>query len=262
MGAQTRHSLDHARELLAGHRGLTHDFAANLFAAALALSGSKALRQALCDSSSEPTRRSSLADQAFASLSTDARKLVGELVVMKWSHPDDLQAALEDLAVRVCAVAGADSDIVGELLAVSSMVHSDAELELALGSKRASGVAKASLVTSLVSGKVSAPTVAIVSHLVRDPRGRRIGAMLQTAAEVVADQSGKGLALVTVARPLSSTQRSSIERLLEGRYGRGHYVAQVVNPGVVGGAKIRVGNDVIDGSIQTRLLDLRTKLAG
>jgi len=117
-------------------------------------------------------------------------------------------------------------------------------------------------VVSLVSGKVSDPTVAIVSHLVRDPRGRRIGAMLQTAAEVVADQSGRGLALVTVARPLSSTQRSSIEQLLEARYGRGHYVAQVINPDVVGGAKIRVGNDVIDGSIQTRLLDLRTKLAG
>jgi F-type H+-transporting ATPase subunit delta len=86
--------------------------------------------------------------------------------------------------------------------------------------------------------------------------------MLKTAAEVVADQAGKGLALVTVARPLSSAQRSSIERLLEARYGTGHYVAEVVNADVVGGAKIRVGNDVIDGSIQTRLLDLRTKLAG
>jgi F-type H+-transporting ATPase subunit delta len=38
-------------------------------------------------------------------------------------------------------------------------------------------------------------------------------------------------------------------------------LAEVHNPDVIGGLKIRVGNDVIDGSIQTRLQDLRTQLA-
>jgi len=262
MGAQTRHSLETAKQMLAGHSGMTHDLAANLFAAALGLSGSKALRQALCDSSSEPSRRQGLAAQAFASLSTDAKKLVGQLVLLTWSHPDDLQAALEDLGIRICAHAGAGDDIVGELLSVSTLVHSDPELELALGSKRASGAAKASLVGALISSKVSEGTLAIVTHLVHDPRGRRIGAMLKSAAEIVADQSQMGLAIVTVAKPLSAQQRSSIEALLRKKYGREHYVAHVINPDVVGGAKIRVADDVIDGSIQTRLTDLRTKLAG
>ena len=262
MGAQTRHSLEIARQTLAGRSGMTEDLAANLFAAALGLSSSKALRQALCDSSSQPARRQGLAAQAFASLSTDAKKVIGELVVLTWSHPDDLQAALEDLGIRIAAHAGAGEDIVGELLAVSTLVHSDPDLELALGSKRASGVAKASLVGALISKKVSAPTLAIVTHLLQDPRGRRIGAMLKAAAERVADQAGMGLAIVTVAKPLKPQQRSAIEALLRKKYGREHYVAHVINPDVVGGAKIRVADDVIDGSIQTRLMDLRTKLAG
>jgi F-type H+-transporting ATPase subunit delta len=262
MGAQTRQSLDQAKELLVGHSGMTEDLGANLFAAALGLSGSKALRVALTDSSSEPSRRIGLAASAFASLSTDAKTLLGKLVVMKWSNPDDLQAALEDLAIRVFSSTAESSAGVGELLAISTLVHSDPELELALGSKRASGPAKASLIGSLVQGKVSQPTAAIVAHLVQDPRGRRIGQMLTTAAETVADQSGQGLAIVTVAKKLSAPQRASIEALLRSRYGRDHYVAEVINPEVVGGAKIRVGNDVIDGTIQTRLLDLRTKLAG
>jgi len=262
MGAQTRHSLEAAQQMLAGHSGMTQEFATNLFAAALALSGSKALRHALCDSSTEPARRQGLAGKAFASLSTDATKLIGQLVTLRWSNPDDLQATLEDLAVRVCAHAGKDSDVVGELLAVSTLVHSDPELELALGSKRASGAAKASLLSSLVGGKVSQATHAIVSHLVQDPRGRRIGAMLTSAAKIVADHAGMGLAVVTVAKPLKAPQRASIEALLRKKYAQEHYVAEVINPDVVGGAKIRVGDDVIDGSIQTRLLDLRTKLAG
>jgi len=262
MGAQTRRSLGQAKLVLAGHQAMSEELAANLFQAALGLSGSKALRSALTDSSSEPSRRQELARGAFASLSTDAKALLAQLAILPWSHADDLQAALEDLGIRVLAETSSGVDLVGELLAVSKLAHSDAELELALGSKRASGQARAALVSSLIAGKVSAQTLAIVSHLVTDPRGRRMGAMLKAAAEVVANQAGTGLAIVSVARPLTQAQRSSIQALLKKKYGLEHYVAEVINPDVVGGAKIRVGDDVIDGSIQTRLLDLRTKLAG
>jgi F-type H+-transporting ATPase subunit delta len=86
--------------------------------------------------------------------------------------------------------------------------------------------------------------------------------MLDHAAETVADQSGKGLAVVDVARPLNASQKSSIEALLVTRFGRPHYIAQRVNPDVVGGARIRVGDTIIDGSIAHRLQDLRGKLAG
>lgn len=262
MGAQTRRSLDQAKHMLAGRKAMSSELAAHLFAAALGLSGSKALRSAVTDSSSDPARRQKLASEAFASLSTDAKNLLSELVTLPWSHPDDVQAALEDLGIRVLAATSGGVDVVGELLAVSKLAHSDAELELALGSKRASGQARAALVTSLIKGKVSDHTLAIVKHLVMDPRGRRLGAMLQSAAEIVADQAGMGLAIVSVAQPLKPAQRSGIEALLKKKYGIDHYVAEVVNPDVIGGAKIRVGDDVIDGSISTRLLDLRTKLAG
>jgi len=262
MGAQTRRSLDQAKHVLAGHQAMSPELAANLFAAALGLSGSKALRRALTDSSSEPSRRQELARGAFASLSTDAKKLLAELAILPWSHADDLQGALEDLGIRVLAATSKGIDLVGELLAVSKLAHSDAELELALGSKRASGEARAALAGSLIAGKVSPQALAIVQHLVNDPRGRRMGAMLSAAAETVADQAGTGLAMVTVAKPLTASQRASIQALVKKKYGQEHYLAEVINPDVVGGAKIRVGHDVIDGSIQTRLLDLRTKLAG
>ena len=109
---------------------------------------------------------------------------------------------------------------------------------------------------------MSAEAEAIVRHLVSDSRGRRIGRMLGDAAEIVADQGGKGLAVVTVATPLSAAQQAHIEKLLEKKYQRPHYIAQRIDDSVVGGARIRVGDDVIDGSVATRLQDLRMKLAG
>lgn len=263
MGAQTRHSLDRARISLDGQTTLSVDLGQALFQAAMALSGSPALRTALSDQSASIERRQVLAAGAFASLSTDAKKVVSSLVEMRWSRAEDIQAALEDLAIRVCAgSAEPTSDVVGELLQISRVVHHDAELELTLGSKRVGAEGKVSLLKALLAKKVSTQALAIVSHLVSDPRGRRIGAMLSLAARTVADHHNKGLAVVTVAKALSAKQLSAIEAMLANHYGRSHYVAQVINPDVIGGAKIRVDDDVIDGSISTRLKDLRLQLAG
>lgn len=261
MGAQTTQSLIEARSSLGGYSA-TSELASSLFAAALGLSGSKALRGALADSSADQKALQALASSAFASLSTDAKKLIGSLVSLPWSTPEDLQAALEELGIRMLAQVAGESDLVGELLAIQALIHSDPEVELAVGSKRASAEAKATLVSALVGGKVSAEAEAIVRHLVSDSRGRRIGRMLGDAAEIVADQGGKGLAVVTVATPLSATQQAHIEKLLEKKYQRPHYIAQRTDDSVVGGARIRVGDDVIDGSVATRLQDLRMKLAG
>jgi len=261
MGAQTTQSLVEARSSLEGYAA-TSELASSLFAAAVGLSGSKALRGALADSSVDQKALQALAASAFASLSTDAKKLIGSLVSLPWSAPEDLQAALEELGIRMLAQVAGESDLVGELLAIQALIHSDPEVELAVGSKRASAEAKATLVSALVGGKVSAEAEAIVRHLVSDSRGRRIGRMLSDAAEIVADQGGKGLAVVTVATSLSAAQQAHIENLLEKKYRRPHYIAQRVDDSVVGGARIRVGDDVIDGSVATRLQDLRMKLAG
>ena len=72
----------------------------------------------------------------------------------------------------------------------------------------------------------------------------------------------KGLAVVHVSRALKPAQRSQIDALLVNRFGRAHYLAEQVDTSIVGGARIRVGDMIIDGSIATRLQDLRTKLAG
>lgn len=263
MGAQTNQSLVATKDFVSGTGGNAMDLAEGLFAAAVGLSSSPPLRSQLTDSSIDIAVRRRVAERAFSSLSTDVKGVIADTVALRWSRSEDLQMALEDMGIRSAAsTAGASSDVIGELLAVSSMIHGNPDIELGLGSKRAAPAARAQLVKSLVAGRVCEQTLAIVAHLVTDPRGRRIGAMLDHAAETVADQSGKGLAVVDVARPLNASQKSSIEALLVTRFGRPHYIAQRVNPDVVGGARIRVGDTIIDGSIAHRLQDLRGKLAG
>ena len=53
-----------------------------------------------------------------------------------------------------------------------------------------------------------------------------------------------------------------LAKSLSSRYGRNLTINQVIDASVVGGLKVQIGDDVIDGSIATRLKDLRLQLAG
>jgi F-type H+-transporting ATPase subunit delta len=152
-------------------------------------------------------------------------------------------------------------DIPGELFAFGRLVAGNAELELAVGSKLGDPAAKAALVSQLLDGRASEQTIAIVRHLVQQPRGRRIGALLRHAADIVADQSSLAVATVTVAVPLSESQLDRLRRGLASRYGDLR-INQIVDPAVVGGVRVAVGGEVIDDTVATRVKELRLQLAG
>ncbi len=196
----------------------------------------------------------------FGSLTPDAQKLLDAVVSERWSTHDDLLAGVEELGIRAIA-SSSTADIDAELFAFGAAVSSSAELELAIGSKLGDPKGKVSLVESLLAGKVDAGTLAIVTHLVQQPRGRRIGRLLANAATIVADQDGELVATVSAAAPLSPTQLERVRASLATTYGKRLKLNEVVDPSLIGGLRIQIGDDVIDGTISARLTALRLQLA-
>ena len=233
---------------------------AELFAVGRALHDSPALVRALGDDSADPTARATLVDSVFGPASAGTTKLLLHLVASSWSEPSDLLEGVEEAGIRLAAVI-ASGDIAGELLSVDRVIKSQPDVQLALSGKRAPAEAKLQMVNSLFGKKVSAEALAIVSHLVTQPRNRRITESVTRAAGIVCDQRGEGLAEVRVAKTISDTQLQTISTMLESQYGRAHYMDQVVDQAMVGGIRIRVGDHVIDQSVATQLADMRRQLA-
>ncbi|TFB48685.1 F0F1 ATP synthase subunit delta [Cryobacterium tagatosivorans] len=265
MGSATREALASSRDALAA-LGSSVDLATgeSLFTAGRVVGESSQLRSALADSSSDEKARLALVERVFSSaLTPSALVLLKKAASVRWSSQGDLLAGIEELGLRAAAAsAPRNVSIESELFAFAAAVSSDAGLELALTSKLGRADAKLDLVDALLAGKVSAQTLAIVRHLVRQPRGRRIGQLLRHAASVVADQSGTTIATVTSAAELAPAQLERLNQSLAARYGRELTINQIVDPGLVGGVRVQIGDDVIDGSIATRLKDLRLQLAG
>jgi F-type H+-transporting ATPase subunit delta len=265
MGSATREALASSRAALAAQGG-TADLATgeSLFNAGRVVGTSSQLLSSLADDSAEPQAKSALVQAVFGSAVTPAAlDLLQAIAAARWSSQNDLLAGIEDLGLRATAAsAGQGGSIVAELFSFGQIVASDAALELALASKLGTAQTKAQVVDRLLAGKVSAQTLAIVRHLVQQPRGRRIGELLRHAASVVADESGHSIATVTAASPLAPAQLERLNSSLASRYGRALTINQIVDPEVVGGVRVQIGDDVIDGSVASRLSSLRQKLAG
>ncbi|WP_261164827.1 F0F1 ATP synthase subunit delta [Microbacterium sp. Marseille-Q6965] len=236
--------------------------ARDLFAAARAVAGSPQLSGALADRTTAPDARAALVGAVFGKLSAGARNVVTAVVSQRWSDTTDLVDALEELAIRAAAKAEKTADLSGELFGVSRVIASNPELELALGSTLGDPAAKVALVEKLLSGRVSDATLLIVSELVRELRGRRLRGLLNHVIRVVAAQADRTVATVTTARPLTDEQADRLTASLARRYGGQIALNQIIDADVVGGIRVQIADDIIDGSISSRLTDLRQRLAG
>ncbi|MGV3713369.1 F0F1 ATP synthase subunit delta [Pseudolysinimonas sp.] len=263
MGSATRNALAAATAQLDAATGVGLPAGEQLLAAGRAIAGSAQLRAVLTDPSIDGAEKSALLGRIFGSLDATAAKLLGGIAESRWSNGDELVSGIETVGIRALAFAAGDkAGIEGELFAVGRAISSDPELELALGSKLGAPEAKAAVITKLIGTKASPATVAILSHLVQSPRGRRIGELVSGAAETVASAAGRTLATVTAAAPLSAAQQTRLAKALAAQYGREVRVDVIVDPSVLGGLRVQVGDEVVDGTVSSRLTDLRLQLAG
>ncbi len=262
MGSATRESTSAAIVVLGEQGTVELATGEQLLAAALVLDREARLRTALSDDSADPADRLSIVAAVFGAYTASAQAVLNSLATSRWSSADDFVAGVEQLGIRaVAASAPSTVSISDELFALSTAVTSNPELELALGSKLGSAGGKISLVRGLLDGKASPQTIAILGALLAQPRGRRMAELVRYASTIVADVAGFTIATVTVANILTDLQASRLETALSAQRNGTVRINQIVDPSILGGMRVQIGDEVIDGTIANRLSDLRQRLA-
>jgi F-type H+-transporting ATPase subunit delta len=270
MGAATRESTAKAVQaldsllhpgLLGRLRGEPTSLGEELLAAARAVGGSRQLTTLLADPTVDVGGRGGIVRRLFGS-AFDKRtvQVIEDMTTSRWSEATDLVDAMEEVGIRALAATD-DAPIDTELFRLRETLSREPEVELALGSTASPVAARVALIDRLLVN-ASPATRTIARHLVELPRGRRPMEALERAERIVADARGAAVATAHVARPLTDEQVRALEERLAAGYGRRISVNQVIDPTVLGGVRISIGDDVIDGTVRSRLDDLRLRLVG
>lgn len=257
----SRESLE---EVLAGEAD-AEQLAEDLFAVTGMVGGSSVLRRALADPSREGKDRAALADRLLVGRIGDpAQQVTRAAVSQRWSKPIDLGIALDELGVEAMLAQAQRQDRLGqvedELFRFHRIVLGDPRLQTALTDRRAPAAAKRGLVDALLSDKVAPETKRLSGHAVVSPI-RRFGAAIESYLAIAARRLDQVTAVVTSATALSEDQIERIAQALSAQYERHVHANVVIDPSVLGGIRVEIGDEIIEGTIRSRLDDARRRLS-
>jgi len=236
-----------------------------LFAVVGLLDNEHGLRRMLADPAKPSGEKSAVAGQLLhGKISGPTEKLVVEAVAAQWATPGDLSDALEQLAIEAYTIAAQHDnsldDLEDDLFRFGRLVSAQPGLRSALMGPT-SADAKASLLADLLSDKVSAISLSLISQVLTHPRGRSPQAALDLCASVAARRREQLIAVVRVATELSAPQRRRLADVLTNAYGQGIHLNVVHDPAVVGGMSVQIGDELVDGTAASRLAEVRRRLA-
>jgi len=240
---------------------------ADLFAMVKVLDSSSAVRRALTDYARDESAKSTLGKDIFKGLgSVKALEIFSKMAGLRWSSPRDFGNVLEFLGVQALVASaeksGSLADLESEIFAVSETIAKSPELRAFFAVRNVVSAPKSELLTSLLSGKVTQATLDLTSYLVDHPRGRNVEAGLNDFAAAIAQIKDRQIAHVVSATALSAEQISRLAKSLTKTFSREIKVNASVKQEVVGGMSIRVADELIDGTLLTRISQADRLLAG
>ena len=267
MSSSTRQAVAAAKEILSP---LLADaelkFAEEIFAIGSAVASSKQLRNILSDPSAEIAgKKAALAAVFGKSVSSKSVDFVAKLVDLRWSSGQDLVSALEQLAVHSVAAIATKANkleaLEAELFGFRQVVDSDQQLQIALASRQASYEQKLALVDSLLTGKFGPEAGLLIRFAVVGSTKRRLAVVLEQFGKLLAAYADRLVANVTVATALSDKQAEALKSVLAKDYGHALRLNIEVDPAILGGVKVQIAGEIIDGSVANRLKQARMMLA-
>lgn len=272
MNAASRETLAAARERLDAYADRAQPIALEklseeLFAAVALLAREPVLRRHLSDPSAPVAARTGLVDRLLSKrLGKPALETLHSVVGGRWSRPPDLVDGVEALA-RQAAFALAQRDgsleeVEDELFRFGRILDGQPRLRILLADPAAPPQRRAALLETVLAGKVKPVTARLLRQLVTNPRGRSLERAVEELSTLAAARRDRYIAHVRVAALLTGEQERRLAATLARIYGRQVALQVEVDPEVLGGLTVRVGGEIIDGSIAGRLSEARHRLAG
>ena len=239
----------------------------DLFAVASLLDAQPQLLAGLADSGQPLQFREGLVRDVLSSrVSELALDIVLVVVARRWSSDSDLVLALELLADQAAfTVAQNDGTLDAteeELFRFGRALDASSELQMALTDPAQSATVKAHIVRDLLNGRGTVATAQVLQYAVGHLHGRRIDAVMEALCALAAQQRQRVVAEVRVAAPLDEAQRARLQSLLSRIKGREVRLNVAVDPSVLGGVFVQIGDEVIDGTVATRMEQAHRALLG
>ncbi len=170
---------------------------------------------------------------------------------------------VDSYATALFEVAQGEKDlsrVEDELFTVANRVRSNDALRDALTDQSLPVDLRQGIVEDLLGGRASATTTNLVSMIVGAGRAKDLPAIIEKFVDKAAASRSETSAEVTSAVPLEADQQERLAATLSRRFARRVSLKVTVDPSILGGLIVQIGDTIIDGSVRSRLEQLKNSL--
>lgn len=174
-------------------------------------------------------------------------------------------ALVRGYAEAMFSIAEAEGEldaVEAQLYAFAKLLERESRVREALVDTSLPAENKRGLIRDTLGERANPIAVNMLGFLVEQDRARDIGEVVEGLATIVAERRQQVLAEVRTAVALDEGQRRRLAEGLSKATGRQVEVKVVVDPSVLGGVVARIGDEIIDGSVRSRLQEVRQQMAG
>lgn len=193
-----------------------------------------------------------------------ALELVTAAVAERWSAQPDLLDAVEHVARQALLMraerAGQVDEVEDQLFRFSRVLDAQPRLDTLLSDTSAPVDGRVALLRKVLGGAANPIAAALLSQTVRLLRGEHAAQAVLGLAEVAVARRGEVVAHVGAAAMVTDAQRSRLTSVLSRIYGHPVTVQMQIDPALLGGLSISVGDEVIDGTLAARLTAAQSQL--
>jgi F-type H+-transporting ATPase subunit delta len=241
--------------------------AGELFPVVHLLAGEPRLRRIVTDPAVGADQRAELRGGLLGDrVSASAAAVVEVLVRSSWSQPADIVDAADDVAAQVLFAAEERDDaldeVEDELFRFGRILEREPRLRSALTDPSLPAERKQSLLDALLQSKVRETTRVLIGEVVLHPRGRTIDRALEEYGRLAAARRERLVARVRSVVPLTEEQLTRLAEGLAAELGHRVHLNVEIDPDLVGGLTVRIGDELYDASIAHRLAAVRRLMAG
>lgn len=271
MRASSQASLEAAADrwepVLTAASGDALNLARELFGVVDVLDDSAALRRALTDPGRDAGDKAQVASDLFGGKVSEAVvDLLAGMARGRWSAERDIADALARLAIDTVLASAAATDcleqVEEEVFRIGRLLADHRDLRLMLADSTVDLQRRQDLAVEVFGASVTEQTAVLLRRSVGNVRHGSLAAALGEISDLAAERRRRLVAVVTAAVPLTTEQTDRLRNTLTRAYGRTVQVHVGVDPQVLGGMRIEIGDDVVDGTTIGRLDDARRRLAG
>lgn len=192
-------------------------------------------------------------------------EILTDLVGRRWSRVSDIANAVEDFGVDgmmyYADATDATLQVSIELAELHSALLNLPVIRSGLSSDRAPAEARIKLLYALVGNKdLNKVTMRLAEHAACNPRNRRYLSTIHWLINKFSRHMGESMVTVTTAAPLNPEQIDKLIAVYSKRLGRPVHINSNVDPTVIGGMRIEIGDEVTDNTVVAQLQQLQRRV--